>query len=348
MARIGETSAVKARFSSRWAPSASFASCAASSAARSTISACASARSFDRRLHEALDRVGDVVRLVDHIGGANPSALRRSASISSLKTRKSRNGATEPASRSSSPYLKSLKWKPASFPETHQPGDDLLDVDVGRVVAEIDQAERLGPEFLRRGEARAPVGNHRRIERRLVELVLDEHLPVGGQRGVDFAHRVDIAVERLGEVRLAGEIRAVGDPHRQRLRAEPLADLDTFEIVVDRGAAHRRVGVAQRAELVRKRLAGLVLEGVGIDRVEGEAARFRRLAQRGEVARSCPREYAARWSASPARGDGSSRNRRSCRKCRAARRGRENARSACRPCRRPRSGWRPRTPSLLG
>ena len=39
MARIGETSVVKARLSSRWAPSASLASCAAVSAARSTISA---------------------------------------------------------------------------------------------------------------------------------------------------------------------------------------------------------------------------------------------------------------------------------------------------------------------
>ena len=59
--------------------------------------------------HQALDGIGDVVRLVEHVGRARTRAPCESASTSSLKTRNSWNGLIEPASRSSSPYLLSLK-----------------------------------------------------------------------------------------------------------------------------------------------------------------------------------------------------------------------------------------------
>ena len=69
---------------------------------------------------------------------------------------------------------------------------------------------------------------------------------------------------------LAGEVRAVADPDRQRLRADRLADLDALEVVLDRLRADRGVGVAERAELVGERLAGRVGEGVRVHRVEAE------------------------------------------------------------------------------
>ena len=52
-------------------------------------------------------------------------------------------------------------------------------------------------------------------------------------------------------------------------RSQALADLDALEVVGHRLVAHGGVGVGQGAELVGQRLARLVLEGVGIDRVEG-------------------------------------------------------------------------------
>ena len=58
--------------------------------------------------------------------------------------------------------------------DANQARDDLLDVDVRRVMAEIDEAMRLGPERLRRHQARSPIGDHGRIERRLVELVFEK------------------------------------------------------------------------------------------------------------------------------------------------------------------------------
>ena len=136
--------------------------------------------------HQALDRVGDVVRLVDHVGGVEARrAALSSASTSSLKTRNSRYGSIEPASRSSSPYLRVVEVEAAELAELDQPRDDHLDVDVRRVVAEVDEAEGLRAELAARQVVGAPVLHHRRVERRLVELVLDEDAPVVGQRRVD-------------------------------------------------------------------------------------------------------------------------------------------------------------------
>ena len=66
-------------------------------------------RDLDRARHQRLQGVGHVVRLVEHVGGRETGHARSSASTSSLKIRKSWKGLIEPESRSSSPYLLSLK-----------------------------------------------------------------------------------------------------------------------------------------------------------------------------------------------------------------------------------------------
>ena len=63
--------------------------------------------------------------------------------------------------------------------------------DALRVVAEVDEhvgalAERLADE-----QRRAPVGQVGRVERRLVELVLDEQLHLSGERVVDLGERLE-------------------------------------------------------------------------------------------------------------------------------------------------------------
>ena len=171
-----------------------------------------------------------------------------------------------------------------------QPRHDLLDVDVRRMVAEVDQAESLRAQRLGSHEARAPIRDHGRIEGRLVKLVLEEHPPVAGQARIDLGKRLEIPVEHPVEVRLAGEVGAVGDPDGQRLRAELLADLDTFEIMRDRLVAHGLRRVGQRAELVGEHLPRLVLKGVGIDRVEADAERLGEFGQRPIIADLVPGE----------------------------------------------------------
>ena len=61
--------------------------------------------------------------------------------------------------------------------------------------------------------------------------------------------------------------RAIGEPERDVLAARLLADLNTFQNVIERGLADFRVGIAKRPILVN-----LVLENIGVDRAEANAA----------------------------------------------------------------------------
>ncbi len=157
-------------------------------------------------------------------------------------------------------------------------------------MAEIDEALRLGAKLLRRRKTRSPIGNHGRIEGGLVELVLQEYAPVAGQRRVNLAHRIEIAIERQRQVRLAREIGAVADPDGERFRAEFAADRDAVDIMGDRLRAHGAVDMGERAEFVGTRLPGLILERIGVHGVEGEATRGGGLAQRSVIARRIPGE----------------------------------------------------------
>src|SRR5438132_9762731 len=104
--------------------------------------------------------------------------------------------------------------KPRQFAELNQPRDDHLNIHVGRVMAQIDQAERLRPQLARAVIARSPVVDYGRIKSRLIKLMLDKNAPVVGQRDVNLAHALEVAFERAAEVVLAGKIPAVTDPDR--------------------------------------------------------------------------------------------------------------------------------------
>ena len=116
----------------------------------------------------------------------------------------------------------------------------------------------------------------------------------------------EIALEGAREMALAGEIRAVADPDGQRLRADLAAEMDAFEIVLDGLQADGLIRMAERPELVGKLLAGRILEGVGVHRVEAKAQRFRLLLQLGGVGDPVPGDMQgdARRSAGQAVDDG--------------------------------------------
>ena len=166
-------------------------------------------------LDQVLERVLEVVALVDHVGERRASARRRPRAARTT-IRNSWNGVIEPTVRSSSPYFESLKWNPPSRPDHREARHDLLDVGVRQVMAEVDEA--LGPVAgaLREQQRRAPVVVHRRVERRLVGLVLGVQLPVVGQVGVDLAQPFEHPLELAAEAGLPGVVHAVGQPHGQR------------------------------------------------------------------------------------------------------------------------------------
>jgi len=70
-------------------------------------------------------------------------------------------------------------------PRMNQSGDNHLDVNVRRVMAEVNEAEGLRAECLRRQQRTAPVLDHGCIEGRLVHLVLDQQPPVCRQCRID-------------------------------------------------------------------------------------------------------------------------------------------------------------------
>jgi hypothetical protein len=67
--------------------------------------------------------------------------------------------------------------------------------------------------------------------------VLDEQTPAGGKLAIDHAEAVEVALEGPAKVHLPGEVPAVANPHRVRARAQLHAELQTFDVVLDRLAA---------------------------------------------------------------------------------------------------------------
>src|SRR5207237_3215593 len=166
---------------------------------------------------------------------------------------------------------------------------------------EVKEADRLRPHLARAVIAHTPVVDDRRVEGRLVELMLDEEPPVRGQSLVDVAHAVEVQLKHATKVLLTGEVSAVADPDRVSLRADLLPQLDALDVVLDGLPADGRVRVCERAVLVGLRLVDLILKRVRVHRVEVQAARARELDERvgglrlvaGDVARGAGRR--ATW-----------------------------------------------------
>src|SRR5258706_3817158 len=101
-------------------------------------------------------------------------------------------------------------------------------------MSEIDQTRRLVTKFFRANIARSPIVDHRRIKCRLIEFMFDKQPPVRWDRGVDLAHRVEITLQSPAKIGLSRKIAPIANPHGQRFRADLLADLYAFDIVLDR------------------------------------------------------------------------------------------------------------------
>ncbi len=164
-----------------------------------------------------------------------------SASTSSLKTRKSWCGLIDPLSRSSSPYLLSLKWKPPSFPKRCSRATICSMLTFGRMVAKVDRGTAPWAQLLG-GEDRAPQSEITdRIEGRLVHLVLEQHPPVVGKARRRSGRRCPDS-GRAMRPRSCWPGKLVPSPtHTVRaVDAQLPADLDALDIVFDRLGARRR------------------------------------------------------------------------------------------------------------
>ena len=148
-----------------------------------------------RRDHQALDRIGDVVRLVDHVGRIEVRRVRKLRVHQLVEDEEELVGIDGAGIEVVVAVFRIVEVEAAEFLELDQPRDDHLDVGVRRVVAEVDQAIRPAAERVGDQVVGAPVLHDGRIEGRLVELVLGEEPPVDRQRLVDFLQRFQIALE---------------------------------------------------------------------------------------------------------------------------------------------------------
>ena len=220
-------------------------------------------------LHEALNRVGNIVALVEHIGGRE--ALARAGGLECLrrvnqfvKYQKQPERLDRPGVEIIVTIFAVVEMEARQFIKPHQTRHDLLNINVWRVVAKINQTFRLGPKLLRRQKAGTPIGNDRGIKRRFEHFMLQKHLPIGGEPGINLMHRLQVAVKSLGQVGLSGKIRAITNPHSQRLGAKLLPERNAFQIVGNRQIARFGIGVGERTKLIGMRLPGLILKCVGI------------------------------------------------------------------------------------
>ena len=99
------------------------------------------------------------------------------------------------------------------FLGANETGHDLFDIGIGGVMAQVHKAFCLGTQLRGCHEIAAPIGNHRRIEGRLVEFVFEENQPVLWQLVVNCRERAHVVIESGIEIGLTGEICAVGNPH---------------------------------------------------------------------------------------------------------------------------------------
>src|SRR5215207_8601762 len=189
------------------------------------------ARQLHGARHQGLDRVGHVVRLVEHVGRRELLDLRQLGVHQLVEDEEELEGLDRARVEVVVAVLRVVEVEAGELAELDEARDDHLDVDVRRVVAEVYEAERLRPQLERAVVARAPVVDDRRVEGRLVELVLDEEPPVRRQGGVDVAHALKVQLKHAAEVLLAGEVPAVADPDRVRLRPDFLTELDALDVV---------------------------------------------------------------------------------------------------------------------
>jgi hypothetical protein len=93
--------------------------------------------------------------------------------------------------------------------------------------------------------------------------------------------RLEIALKAAlarRQVVLPGKVRAVGKPQAENVAVDLGHDLAAFQHVIQRPLLDAGIGVAKRAELVL-----VILEDIGVDRADGDAAFLRILAHGGVI-----------------------------------------------------------------
>ncbi len=154
----------------------------------------------------------------------------------------------------------------AQLVQAQQHHHDELDVRPRRMVTGVEDHLRPLPEREAVGEGGSPVRDVGRVERRLEELVLEQHALAVAEAFVRLGQRVGEPVLAVAQRVLTRVVGTVGEPQLEIPRSGLVHDVDALEEVGDRLAAHRGIRVGDAAQPVV-----VVLEDVGVDRADAHA-----------------------------------------------------------------------------
>jgi hypothetical protein len=99
---------------------------------------------FDRRLHQTLDRIGHIVQLIDHVGGSEAFRLTALGIDQLVEDQKQPKRLDRTAIEIVVAIFGIVEMEARELLEANEPSDDLLDIYVRRVMAEIDEAIGFG------------------------------------------------------------------------------------------------------------------------------------------------------------------------------------------------------------
>src|SRR5208282_2275731 len=177
----------------------------------------------DGALEETLDWIGYDVTLIEHVGRREARSATQLGVHELIENQENLERVDRAGVQIVVAIFGIVEVKAAKALKLDQARNDLLDVRGRRMMTQVHQALHVCAELRRANETGAPVRDHRRVQGRLVELVLNERTPSVGQGRDDHAHALEVALERLGHVELTRKIRAVADPDSERSRTEPLS-----------------------------------------------------------------------------------------------------------------------------
>ena len=169
--------------------------------------------------------------------------------------------------------MSSPSWKPG---RRHDAGSMMPRVhDDGGLRAEGETVQQGG----------APVRDVGGVERRLEQLVLQQHPLMRREPGVDHGKSLGEPVLAGPDVVLAGVVGAIGEPQLQVPRTGLVHDVHAGQQVIQGLAADRGVGVGDAAQLVV-----IILEHVRVNRPDRDPRLRREGCQRGIVVNLVPRD----------------------------------------------------------
>src|ERR1035437_1548967 len=131
-------------------------------------------RYLDRTCYERLDRIGNVVRLVEHIRRIKSRRIAQFGVDQFVKDKEQLKWFYRTGVKIIIAIFAVIEMKTAELSELDKTRHDLFNIYVWSVMAKVDETRRLFAQLFRANIARSPVVYYRRVKCRFVKLMFDK------------------------------------------------------------------------------------------------------------------------------------------------------------------------------